>query len=811
MISEVRIIILTSIVPTHCYFHGMNCRLTFLLLFSLFHTLLTEAQTTYVQFIHNSPDPEIETVDIWLNDSLWADNLNYHVSTPMIPLDTNSAAIWEIRNSVDSSITYYTWNSELTLNSKHIFVLHGQLNYIDYNPGRPLAVEQFNNALELSASSGSVDVLFFQGASELDSADIAETQLFQLTAFEQLQYGSFSSYINLFSADYGWGILTDLGSDTLGEFALPVIAQNWAGKAITVVTSGFINQVDNNFGHPLGMWATTREGGPMVCLSPLRWNLSANVQFIHNTSLAASDNIRIETDSSIWHSTLERHSATPFIPFPAGKDVTLKIRSNLLAGPIDSIWQDTIHLFGGRNYQFIWFDSLENDIGAQLCVHEWKEPPALAPNQMLLRFFNGSKPYDFINLLADTAAQEILCENIAFGAVSDTLTIPIASEEWVLAESSDSITTFNAPLDTLNLSQRNVTALTYSASNNATPSLWLCTEFGGPMHSLSTLSTPESPVFCTVQLIHASADTLLQSIIIRINDSLLVAPLSFETATDFIEVRCNDAVVIQIADNENPNNFIFSDTVWLTANQTHRLYLWGILNTQLYNPAPALDWKLESSISTESSVIDNVDVKFFHAATDLGTIDVIESPSAPSPIFQSLATGEFSSLQTLNAQNDLQLELRNNPTQFLYATYNLPLQSNAWENEVITLISTGFRQPANNCNGQTLQVWALTTDGNMIALDNSLHAESKSAEKGPQFFPNPVSDILHIRNIPAYLSGGTLQIRTSTGLLVMEKKLNHQSAGKNDVIDVTSLPNGFYTLTSIGSSKTESFRFCVCR
>ena len=223
----------------------MNCKLFCFLLAALFCAIGAHAQTASVQFIHNSPDMALAMVDVWLNDSLWADNVDYHHATPMTSVDTNSTAIWEIRNSEDAELTYYSWSSNLNLNSRHIFVMHGHWSSELYSPSQPLAVEQFNSALESSASTATIDVLFFQGASELDTVDIAETQLFQLTAFDQLPYGEFSPYINLFTADYGWSILNSDGDESFGEYALPVTSLNWAGKAITIVTSGFINQAEN--------------------------------------------------------------------------------------------------------------------------------------------------------------------------------------------------------------------------------------------------------------------------------------------------------------------------------------------------------------------------------------------------------------------------------------------------------------------------------------------------------------------------------------------------------------------------------------
>lgn len=800
-----------SMTTTSNYLHGMIRKLLCITFCIPAFTLLTSAQSAAVQFIHNSPDNALQTIDVWLNDSLWADNISYLYATPLQSIDSDSASHWEIRDAVDSSITYLDWNTSIAANSKHIFVMHGQWNTELYNPSRSLSVNHFDEALELSASTGSIDVLFFQGTSELDSADIAETQLFELTAFDQLPYGSFSSYINLFSADYGWSILDAGGNETLGEYELPVTSLNWAGKAITIVTSGFVNQANNNFGQPLGMWATTGDGGQMVCLQPLQWNLSANVQFIHNASLPASGNISIETDGSIWQSNLDVHSATPFVSFPAGKNIALEINSNLIAGPLDSIWSDTIHLFSGLNYQFIWFGGEQPENAAQLLIREWEPSPSLSSNQLLLRLFNGGSQQNFMNLLADTTSQTTLFDNIAYGAMSDTLTTWAAHEEWIITTPTDSITAFDAPLDTLNLGGRNVTALTFSESNNPLPSLWLSTELGGPMHPLSTLSIPDFPVFCQVQLVHTSADNLLQNIDVRINESIAVSPLFFESASPFLNVQCNNDVLIQITPHNQPEVLLFSDTIALAPNQTHRLFLFGILDSENYNPAPALDWVEDLSTSLESSLDGNFDVRFFHAATDLGTIDINETTAPILTLFSSISSGELSLAQSLTAGLDFQINLLNTPTQFLYGSYTLPALSLEWENEAITVISTGFRQPANNNNGQILQVWALSPDGSMTPLDNFLATHETHLTEPFVVYPNPASDVLRVGRHANTYDHLAIRVFDSTGKLVLEENGMNDMSKAEITVDVTTLKNGLYTLIADDRYHTAHFRICVYR
>lgn len=778
---------------------------------ALLFSMSGKTQTALVQFIHNSPDEALQLVDVWLNDSLWADNVNYHVATALLPVAAMPLAQLEVRNALDSSITYCTWSTELNTNSKHIFVFHGHLNTELYNPPRPVSVEQFNQAMDLSASATSIDVLFFHGVTDLDTIDIAETQLFQLTAFDQMPYGSFSSYLNMFTADYGWSVLDATGVETFGEFSLPITELNWAGKAITIVSGGYFNQSNNNNGQPLGMWATTREGGPMVCLQPLQWNLTADVQFLHNSSLAASGSIRIETDQEVWISNLNAHEATPFIAFPAGKDVVLSIHSNLLGSPIDSIWSDTLHLFSGSNHQLYWCGGSSPEVPAQLIVHPWETPPAIENNTMLLRLFHGSSSEPLVSLRADTINQISLFEDIPYGTVSDTIPLAVQNDEWLLFAQADSITAFQAPLDTLNLGQRNVTALTYSDNTSAIPSIWLCTELGGPMHLLSVLEIPLPPQYCSVQLIHASADTLLHGIDIWINDSLYAAPLSFETATEFFTIQCNDPIRMRTTLHDAPFNTISNDTLYLEANQLHRLFLWGIFDSPNYNPAPAIAWLHDANLSLTATNTSEVDLRFLHAATDLGGIDVNVLSTPITPLFNSLDPGSLSTTQSLAGSENYGIELRNAPTQFLYETYTLPALSEVWENESIVLISTGFRQPANNSNGQTLQVWALTPSGTMVALDDLVSVENTMNTSNLSAFPNPAADFIRISANSPQNEPVTLRIVNSLGYLALESTFMIRQGKLDETISTATLPVGFYSATLQTGNALQTISFCISR
>jgi hypothetical protein len=77
-----------------------------------------KTQTALVQFIHNSPDEALQLVDVWLNDSLWADNVNYHIATALLPVAAMPlATVHGILSSAPTVSTFLFFMDTSTQNS----------------------------------------------------------------------------------------------------------------------------------------------------------------------------------------------------------------------------------------------------------------------------------------------------------------------------------------------------------------------------------------------------------------------------------------------------------------------------------------------------------------------------------------------------------------------------------------------------------------------------------------------------------------------------------------------------------------------
>lgn len=748
-------------------------------------------QTSKVQFIHNCVDNSIGSIDVWVNGQLWANDLNVHQATSL--QTTADTAVWSIREAGDSSIVHYSWNVQFPVNSKHVFTFQGNLDSSSFTPFLPLEVHQYEGAIEQSSSTSSIDVIFLHGTSDLTSIEIAETQLFQLTAFNDLSYGSYSGYIPLFTADYGWSVIRETDSSLVAEFALPVSALNWAGKAITLVTSGYVNQSQNNGGESFGMWATTSAGGDMVKLEPLRWNINSEVQFVHNASLPNSASIEIICDGILWQENIITHDATAFTAFPSGKEVEVCINSILSNGLTDTIWCDTLQLLSGQNYQLICYGDETPSLTPQLYKRSWSPGNPISPDSIEISFFNGSASWPLLSIHASDAIGLPIIENVSFANLSNSVVLPNEETEWDLSSQGDSLVRLRAPFGSTVYSQQSITVLSFADTSLNIPSLWLCHPNGGPMIRLEVVTPPELPEFCQIQLVHTSADTLLSAVDIWLNDSLWFPSFEFETATSFFTVSCNDAIWLRVTPAGDSLTTYLESALSLEPNEMHRLYLWGIFNTEHYNPAPTLDWTIVSNISLTTENSNEFTLHFFHSATDLGTVDLNETTLPVATLFNNITTGSLSPEATFTSENDLVFSLRNTPTQFLFGSYSLPVSALGLINSVTTLISTGFRQPANNSNGPALKMWALLPSGEMIELLQHVGINKPTNLTNKiTLFPNPCHSFIRITDNFESERFCCVQVFDIMGKVIESHQMQDREGASDYFLSTSQLNEGMY-------------------
>ncbi|MDO8970264.1 MAG: DUF4397 domain-containing protein, partial [Saprospiraceae bacterium] len=112
----------------------------------------------------------------------------------------------------------------------------------------------------------------------------------------------------------------------------------------------------------------------------------------------------------------------------------------------------------------------------------------------------------------------------------------------------------------------------------------------------------------------------------------------------------------------------------------------------------------------------NTDVLVFHGSTDAPVVDVVEVGVGAGTIVDDLAYSDFDGYLELPTL-DFSLQVRNAAGTDVVAQYAAPLATLQLDGAAISVIASGFLNPANNNDGEAFGLYvALASGGDLIAL-----------------------------------------------------------------------------------------------
>ncbi|WP_187658799.1 hypothetical protein, partial [Flavobacterium macrobrachii] len=98
-----------------------------------------------------------------------------------------------------------------------------------------------------------------------------------------ISYPQFAGYLSLPEADFVLDVRDETGATTVASYQAPFNTFNYAGSAITVLASGFLNPAVNSDGPAFGLWVAFSNGGPLFELPLVEVPQTARLQVIHNS------------------------------------------------------------------------------------------------------------------------------------------------------------------------------------------------------------------------------------------------------------------------------------------------------------------------------------------------------------------------------------------------------------------------------------------------------------------------------------------------------------------------------------------------
>ncbi len=227
-----------------------------------------EAATANVQIIHNAADPAAALVDVYINGGLALDDFEFRKATPFLELTANEEIQVSIAPSNSSSVAdaIATFPFTLEADETYIIMASGVLDpsQFDQSVNENIAFDLFVlNPARQTAVSGAIaiDLTSFHGATDAPVVDVVAPGLGNITLIDDLTYGAFTEYASIpfvLNTPIDLNVVTDETQDLVGTFRQNLF--DFAGQAITIFASGFLNPENNQNGEALGIFIATPSG-----------------------------------------------------------------------------------------------------------------------------------------------------------------------------------------------------------------------------------------------------------------------------------------------------------------------------------------------------------------------------------------------------------------------------------------------------------------------------------------------------------------------------------------------------------------------
>ncbi len=224
-----------------------------------------EVRPTRVQWINNSADGALSTIDIYLDGSLLIDNLPFRTATAFMDVDPDNANVVGIApgNSTNVFDAFEEFDLDAVPERSHIAVINGIASATGYEPAIPLSLDVRPSASEIAPDMETVKLIFHHGSTDAaDPIDVNDDAGGLGTLADDLAYGGFSGYADIPVEDIVLEVV-DGGGEPIGSYDASVATEHWEGLAVTVLASGFEDPSSNSGGPRFGLWAAFPEGGPL--------------------------------------------------------------------------------------------------------------------------------------------------------------------------------------------------------------------------------------------------------------------------------------------------------------------------------------------------------------------------------------------------------------------------------------------------------------------------------------------------------------------------------------------------------------------
>ena len=462
---------------------------------------------------------------------------------------------------------------------------------------------------------------------------------------------------------------------------------------------------------------------------------TAAVQVIHNCADAAAAQVDVYVNGSLTFDNFAFRTSTAFLDLPAGVPLSVAIAPGNSTNVSQALYTTSLTLTSGNRYVVV-ANGIVSPTG-------YSPAPAFALNAYSLGTSTGIAPAGNTGLfvvhgstdaptvdvgIATTGSYTPVINDLAYSTTSPAASytdVPTADYRLQIrtADGNTGVAEFSAPLQTLGLGTQSIVVVASgflnpaNNSNGAAFGLYAALPSGGALVALPSLGL--SPA--RVQIIHNAADAAAASVDVYLNNGAnpTLDNFAFRTATPFIDFPASTDVEIDIAggNSTGPNPAVFTQTVNVPTG-TYIIVANGIVSPTGYSPAPAFGLDVFAGAREAASNGSNTDILVYHGSTDAPTVDVKEvtGPLSFPTIVDDASYNDFAGYLELPTA-DYNIQVRTSDGVDAVAEYGAPLQTLSLNGAALTVLASGFLNPANNSNGAAFGLYAaLPSGGNLIPL-----------------------------------------------------------------------------------------------
>lgn len=464
----------------------------------------------------------------------------------------------------------------------------------------------------------------------------------------------------------------------------------------------------------------------LFLLSGAAFAQTARVQIIHNCADALANSVDIYVDGTLAVPSLTFRKATSFVDLPAATPIEVGIAPGGSTGPGDIIASFPFTLDDGGTYVIV-ANGIVSPVGYEpaqpfdLDVYAAGREAALTGTNTDVLVCHGSTDAPPVDVAEIGIPAGQLVNNLSYGEFDGYLELPTGDYVLEVQDSDGNpLVAYDAPLSTLGLDGAAITVvasgfLNPEANSNGAPfGLFVALASGGSLVELPLAAEDE---FAHIQVIHNSADAAVGVVDIYINDVLAVNDLAFRTATPFVEVPAGVDLNVGIAPgtSTDPSEAIASFTYNLSAGESYVIVANGIVSGGGYFPPEPFDLDVFAGAREVAQASGTTDVLVCHGSTDAPVVDVAEISIPAGTLVNDLAYGSFAGYLELGT-SDYVIEVQTAAGAPVVA-YEAPLETLGIDGAAITVVASGFLDPANNSDGPSFGLWvALASGGALVPL-----------------------------------------------------------------------------------------------